>query len=317
MKRFIPYPTLVGDVSLEIREARLDGIPLHLGMISGSHRMIALHQVERSAWEEARLNVRLKVPQAELDSPRWSEVTCVIVAAERRTQTRTVTPLRHESDDGLWTGTVTLHRDHHVGQVDLSGHVVATVGGVAGRAIGSTEHHWTVDLKARRPLKQREMRIVSVNFADEAHPHLHPYRNDPWSVDASADEPIVYLNTGFEGLTHLLHSSDRAVRNALSAQIAADAWTAMFSAAVYAAGAEDGQPVWPGGWRDSVLRRMLPDMFPDRSPDDALFEVVTRRDLGEGGGDLQTRLLHAAGRQAMTPRHLGGFIRMFDRKEYA
>ena len=27
MKRFIPYPTLVGDVSLEIREARLDGIP--------------------------------------------------------------------------------------------------------------------------------------------------------------------------------------------------------------------------------------------------------------------------------------------------
>ena len=287
-------------------------------MISGSHRMIALHQVERSAWEEARLNVRLKVPQAELDSPRWSEVTCVIVAAERRTQTRTVTPLRHESDDGLWTGTVTLHRDHHVGQVDLSGHVVATVGGVAGGAIESTEHHWTVDLKARRPLKQREMRIVSVNFADEAHPHLHPYRNDPWSVDASADEPIVYLNTGFEGLTHLLHSSDRAVpRNALSAQIAADAWTAMFSAAVYAAGAEDGQPVWPGGCGTRCSGGCCPTCSLIGRPMTPSSRWSRRRDLGEGGGDLQTRLLHAAGRQAMTPRHLGGFIRMFDRKEYA
>jgi hypothetical protein len=228
--------------------------------------------------------------------------------AERRTQSRTVSWLRHDGE-GVWTGIITLHRDHHLGQVDLSGYVIGTVEGISGRVIGSTERKWTIDLQMSKPTRQNEMEIRTVNFADEAYPHLHPYKTAPWTVDAGGDRPVVYLNEGFEGLVQILNAGDRVVRDHLSAQIAVDAWTVLFNAAVYAAEVDGGQPVWPGGWRDSVLRRMLPDMLPDRSPDDALAELVTHRRQGEGEGDLQTRLLYAAGRQALFSRRLGGFIR--------
>jgi hypothetical protein len=283
-------------------------------MISNVHRVVALHEVERSEWEEARLTVRMTLPRLELESGDWRDTACVAILTERRTQTRKVTPLRQGSD-GIWVGVAVLHRDHHVGQVELSGHVAATVDGVAGRIIGSTERQWTIDLKARTPGKQSAMKIASVDFSDEAYPYLNPYKTDPWTVDAGGDEPVVYLNTGFEGLMQLLNGGDRAVRDALAAQIAADAWTALFNSAAYAADAEEGQAQWPGGWKESVLKRMLPDMFPDRSPDDALVEIVNRRRRGEGGGDLQTRLLHAAGRQAAIARRLGGFIRTISRRE--
>lgn len=313
MNRLIPYPTLAGETSLDVREVRLDGVPLNLAMISSGRHVVALHQVEREGWEEARLAVRLQPPRHELETETWSDVTCLAVLTERRTNARSVTPLRRETD-GSWSGVVVVHRDHHLGQAHLTGHVIATVGGVAGRTIGSTERSWTVDLQARTPTRQNSIKIVSVDFADAAHSHLHAYRRDPWTVEAVGDEPVVYLNTGFEGLAPLLDGGDRVVRDALSAQIAADAWTALFNAAVYAADMEDGQPLWPGGWQSSVLRRMLPDVFPDLSPDDALIEVVTRR-LNGDGGDLQTRLVHAAGRQALTSRRLGGFIRTINRKE--
>jgi hypothetical protein len=308
MRRLIPYRTLAGEISLDVREARLDGIALHLGVISNSHRVVALHQIERGDWEEARLTVCLETPNSELASGTWSDVKCAAVLAERRTHSRTVSWLRHDGE-GAWTGVIALHRDHYLGQVDLSGYVIGTVGGIAGRVIGSTDRKWTIDLQMSKPTKQSEMEIRTVNFADEAHPHLHSYKIAPWTVDAGEERPVVYLNEGFEGLVQMLNAGDRAVREHLSAQIAADAWTALFNAAVYAADVDEGQPVWPGGWRDSVLRRMLPDILPDRSPDDALAELVTRRRQGEGGGDLQTRVLYAAGRQALISRRLVGFIR--------
>jgi hypothetical protein len=312
----MPYPTLAGEASLEVRQVRLDGVPLDLAMISSGQRVVALHHVEREDWEEARLSVRLRPPRRELESDTWSDVVCVAVLAERRTNARTVTPLRRE-DDGSWTGIVVLHHDDHRGQAELTGHVTATVGGVEGREVGSTERSWVVDLQARTPVRQNTIKIVSVDFADPGHPHLNPYKTDPWTVEAAGDEPVVYLNTGFEGLASLLNGGDRVVREVLSAQIGADAWTALFNAAVYAADVEDGQPVWPGGWRGAVLRKMLPIAYPDLSPDDALSEVISMRVDGDGGGDLQTRIVHAAGRQALVPRRLGGFIRTINRRDDA
>lgn len=222
MKRLIPYPTLAGEISLEVRKSQLDGVELPFYMISGGHRVVALHQVERSDWEEARLTVRMRTPRYELEAGTWSDVTCVAVLAERRTHMRTVTRLAKDGE-GSWAGVVVLNRDRHLGQAELTGHVVGTVDGVAGRMIGSAERPWTVDLQARTPARKNTMKIVSVNFADEENPHLHPYKTDPWTVEAAGDEPVVYLNTGFEGLVPLLNGGDRAVRDSLAAQVAADA----------------------------------------------------------------------------------------------
>lgn len=316
MKRLIPYPVLVGDVVLEVLEARLDDIALPFNMISSEQRVVALHEVERGAWETARISVRLRVPEGELQRGPWSDVSCFGVLFERKTNVRTFTRLRQETS-GTWTGDLVIHRDRHAGRVQLTGQVVAAVDDVAGRMIGATDEAWTIDLQARTPVRSNSIKTVWADFGDERNPRLRPFASDPWTIEAvGEEEPVLYLNRGFEGLSAILEdpkTADRAAREAIAAQIAQDVWTALFNAALYAVESEDGSPQWPGGWRESVLRRLLPDVFPDRSPDDALAEVMTRRTDGDGGGDLQTRVLHAAAKQARLPRSLGGFVRALHR----
>jgi hypothetical protein len=151
------------------------------------------------------------------------------------------------------------------------------------------------------------------DFTDESEPQLHAYRDDPWVLEAAGDEPTIYLNSSVEGFRAVLEGAgsgpEKALRDVLATHIASEAWVCMFNAAAYAAMVEDGDAQWPGGWQEDVLRRMLPDIFPDRSPDDALVEVVSRREDGHNGGDLQTRVLHAAAVQAMTPKKVTAALR--------
>ncbi|MEV2272918.1 hypothetical protein [Nonomuraea africana] len=313
MKRLLPYPVVVGDVTLEVRSARLDDIALPYDMISTAQRVVALHRVDRKEWRTARLSVSVRAPEHEIRNGPWGEMDCLALLSERRTNTRTATRLRWEAP-GEWSGDVELQYDCHVGRVELIGQLVATVEDVQGRVIATTGGAWTVDLRARTVARREEIRSRWADFGDEANPRLHQFRTDPWAVEAVGEEPILYLNSGFEGLKGLLESSrvaDRPARDALAAQIAMDVWAALLNAAVYHD--DSDAPEWPGGWRESVLRRMLPDMFPEHSPDDALSEVMNRRRTGDGGGDLQTRVLHAAGKQARMPRNLGGFIRTLRR----
>ncbi|MEV0401942.1 hypothetical protein [Actinoallomurus sp. NPDC050550] len=311
MRRIVPYPVLVGEVALEVREARLDDVSLPYSMISGAQRVVALHEVERSDWETARLSVRLTTPRHELDAGPWSDVSCIAMLSERRTNVRTSTPLREE-EPGTWAGEIIVHRDLHVARAELSAQVVGSVDGVTGRLIGSTPDSWTVDLQARSPVRHKSITTVWADFGDQGNPHLHSFRTDPWTVEVVGDEPVLYLNLGFEGLEALLQGTrltDRPARAAIAAQIATDVWTALFNAAAYAIEVDGDRPEWPGGWRETTLRRMLPDVFSDRSPDDAILEIAARRRTGDGGGELQPRVLHAAAKQAQLSRNLGGFIR--------
>ncbi|GLZ08900.1 hypothetical protein Acsp03_63660 [Actinomadura sp. NBRC 104412] len=314
MRRLIPYPVVAGDVSLEVREVRLDDIALPYAMVSVAQRIVALHEVERGRWETARLSVRLHAPQHELESGPWEDVTCFAVHSERRTNVRTSTRLQEEAP-GIWSGDIVLYSDRHVGRVQLTGQLVGTVGGVEGRMIGATEDTWTVDLQARTPVKSNTIKTVWADFGDEDG-RLYPFRSDPWMVEAIGEEPVLYLNKGFEGLVSLIESTrtvDRSARDAVAAQIAQDVWTVLFNAAVYAIDPDSDAPEWPGGWREATLKRLLPDVFPDRSPDDALSELANRRRDGDGGGDFQANLLHATAKQARLPRNLGGFIRTLRR----
>jgi hypothetical protein len=311
--RLFPYPVL-GDVcAIHIEKVALDGVPLAGEMVSDEKKVVALHNIEREEWTQARLTVRVNAP--DLGTGPWQGVTCVAVLSERRTNARTVTPLRRDVD-GSWTGTVLLERARHLSQACLSAQLVATVDGVQGRMIGGVRVGWTVDLQARSADRSDGVAFSFVDFADPAHPHLNAYRTDPWTVDATGDKPTVYLNRRFDGLERILGGDDRSVREILSAQIAADAWTALFNAAMYEADVdEEGAPEWPEGWRGTVLRRLLPDVFPELSPDDGLIELVSRRVSGDGGGELQSRLMHAVTRQAALPRQLGGFIRAINRRK--
>ena len=316
MKRVFPYPVLAKETVLDVENVSVDGAVLDMTMLSSTEHTIALHVTGRESWNETRLSVRISPPVDELASPRWSTIenlVCAAVVVEKRTNTRTVHALRPEKD-GTWIGTVVLRGDHHRARAELSGSVIANVDGVLGRMIGWTEQPWIIDLEARAPTRDRSAETVWADFADPSNAHLLPFRNDPWTVDATGRDPCVYLNSRFEGLPELLDAPPRSPLAALSrvtsAQIVRDSWVAMFYASLSLVQVEEGEAQWPGDWQETVLRAMLPIMYPDFSPADALLELVEqRRNEEEEQQNLHARVMHAAAQQAGVSKGLTASIR--------
>jgi len=312
MRRLVPYPVLAGEIALDITEVRLDGVPLDYRMVAPSKRTVALHRAEREKWGEARLSVRLRPPVEELRNGDWREVLPQVIAFERRTNTRDVVVLK-ERDGDSWGGEITVFADRHLGRVQIGGQITATVGGVPGRIIGGVDAPWTVDLQATTPTRENSIKVTWADFSDEANPHLHDYRQDPWYVETTGQEPLIYLNRRVEGLEEILkhaRAPEREVREAIASEIAKDTWVTLFNDALFAAEIdEDERAEWPGGWREGVLKKLLPGAFPDLSPREALQEAVARCRSGEGGGDLQNRIRRSATLQARQYRNIGALIR--------
>ncbi|SEQ32238.1 hypothetical protein SAMN04487983_1004150 [Streptomyces sp. yr375] len=321
MKPVFPYATLLGDVVCDVVSVRVDGKPLPYTKVSSAERVVALHQSGRAEWEEAVLDLRAILPEDELESGPWQDTTCLAVLTGKSTNTRTTAHLRR-APDGSRTGSITLIRAAHLRRATLSLLVVATVDEVPGRLVGSDEQDWYVDLEEATPVRQREIEIVEIDFRDGPHEWLHQYKESPWIVETSGDMPTVYLNTtSVEGLLEILggrggNPTEKVLREMTTSQIAQDAWTAMFhSAAGDLDTDEDGTPVMPTGWREAVLRSMLPDVLPGRQLTDALYEINERREKGFGWSELQTGIQYAAGRRAQTTKKLTHAVRAVDRLE--
>ncbi|WP_328970279.1 hypothetical protein [Streptomyces sp. NBC_00239] len=320
MKSSFPYPTLFGDIDLKVHSVSVDQSELPYTMISPPDRTVALHQSGRQAWECATLRLEATLPREELGSGAWTDVVCLAVLSEKATNARTVGRL-HLAEDGTARGTVELARMRHRSRATLTLLVVATVEGVAGRVIGSAVQDWYIDLKASAPVRQREIEIVEVDFREGPHAWLRPYRDSAWIVETVGDIPTVYLNTGaVEGLTELLSGAgspaEKIVRDLTAGQIAQDAWTAMFHTAVSDLDEdEDGTPHMPTGWREAVLRMMLPDVVPGRGLAEALHEITRRRTQGYGWAEIQTGVQFAASRRSRTSRNLTSALRSLDRAE--
>ncbi|WP_330458047.1 hypothetical protein OIB37_14760 [Streptomyces sp. NBC_00820] len=321
MKPVFPYPTLLGDVSCDVVSVAVDGKPLPYTKVSPTERVVALHQSGRAGWEAAVLDLRVTLPQAEVRDGPWQDVSCLAVLTEKATNARTTARLR-PAMDGPMTGSIALSRVAHLRRATLSLLVVATVDGVPGRLVGSAEDDWYIDLEETTPVRQREIEIVEVDFRDGPHPWLRPFKESPWIVETAGDMPTVYLNTGaVEGLMEVLRGrggspTERVVREVTASQIAQDAWTAMFhTAAGDLETDEDGTPVMPTGWREAVLRTMLPDVLPGRQLTDALYEINERRAKGFGWSELQTGIQYASGRRAQIAKKLTHAVRTVDRAE--
>ena len=321
MKPVFPYPTLLGDVECDVVAVSVDGKPLPYTNVSVAERVVALHQSGRARWDEAVLELRATVPAKELAGGPWQDVTCLATLTEKATNARTTARLTPAAD-GEHTGSITLSRALHLRRATLSLLVVASVHGVPGRLVGAIEQDWYVDLEEATPVRQREIEIMEIDFREGPYEWLRPYKESPWIVETSGDVPIVYLNTSaVEGLMELLGSrggnpTEKVVREMTASQIAQDAWTAMFHTAVSDLDSdEDGTPVMPTGWRESVLRQMLPDVLPGRQLTDALFEISERRTKGFGWSELQTGIQYAAGRRAQISKKLTTAVRSVDRAE--
>ncbi|MEV6807038.1 hypothetical protein [Streptomyces sp. NPDC051132] len=296
-------------------------MPLPYANVSATEHVVALHQSGRARWEEATLQLRVSLPEAELREGPWQDVACLAVLTEKATNARTTARL-HREPNGSVTGTITLSRTGHLQRATLSLLVVATVEGIPGRLVGTAEETWYIDIEESTPVRQREIEIVQADFRDGPHPWLRPFKDSPWIVETSGDMPTVYLNTSaVEGLVEVLDgrggsATERAVRNLAASQIAQTVWTAMFhTAAGDLDEDEDGTPVMPTGWREAVLRTMLPDVLPGRQLTDALYEINERRTKGFGWSELQTGIQYAAGRRAQITKKLTHAVRTVDRAE--
>ncbi|MET9292723.1 hypothetical protein [Streptomyces sp. NPDC003077] len=314
-KAVFPYRVLHGDVVLRVEKAVIDGgRSVELSRIGDSSRIVALDGLQETMrrWSEVTLKVSVKVDGDELRAGPWQQPRCIAVASNRRTNVYHAFPLRQDAE-GCWSGEVDLVRDEHMGRSEITARIVAMVDGVDGRLVGTAEAPWYVDFEAKRPSPERSIKIRWLDFTDSSNDHLKEYRNDPWLFDSEAGEPVLYLNSSVEGLRGVLENAttpeQKVVRELVSSQVASEAWSAMFNAAVYACEVVEGEPQWPDGWHEDVLRRMLPDLYPDLSPDEALIELVQGRTEGENGSDLQRRLMHGAGAQSRKPRKISSALR--------
>ncbi|MBV7698739.1 hypothetical protein [Streptomyces sp. TRM70350] len=312
MKTVFPYEVLSGDVTLRVERLFVDNKPIRLERINDRAQVVALEDLEETnqRWSEIRLNVSVSADAAELAAGPWEAPQCVAVLANRRTNVYQAFPL-HPQGNGKWVGDLELRREEHVKRSQLTARVVATVDGVEGRLIGVSEATWDVDFEAKIPAAERSVKMRWVDFTE--HDHLKEYRDDPWLVDSEGGEPVLLLNSSVDGLRGVLENAATAeqklVREIMASQVASEAWSAMFNAAIYACDMVDGEPQWPGGWHEDVLRRMIPDLYPDLSPEDALIELVQGRAEGENGSDLQRRLMHGSGVQSRKPRKVSTALR--------
>ncbi|MGW2509468.1 hypothetical protein ACWC0A_08570 [Streptomyces scopuliridis] len=322
--RAYPYHRPTGAVTVRVTAVRLRGPRDHREQLdtrgySVVERVVALGRAERDDWQTARLALTATVPAREIETKgHWSDVTVVAVLTEGATNARTVARLAPDAEGGReWTGEIELDRDDHLDRVSLVVHVVATVGGVEGRIIASTDQEWLIDMTADAPLRDRQIDLSTVSFARGAE-WLRSFRDAPWILDTAGRMPIVRLNSDFEGLVALVEGQgskvESVVREMLLAQMGTDVWTAVFHTAIGDLEIEDdGTPLLPPDWRGAVLREMLPDIVPGRSVEDALREVHVRR-TGEGSWtDLQPRIQYAASRRAEVPKALADTVRDIER----
>ncbi|WP_326817169.1 hypothetical protein OIE61_15885 [Streptomyces sp. NBC_01762] len=322
--RAYPYKRLPGVVSLRVTAVGLQGPgdsrePLDTKAYSVVEQVVALGRAERDDWESARIKLSATVPvRATEPNGYWSDVTVVAVLTEKTTNTRITVHLEPETEGGRdWIGSLELWRADHLDRAALSVHVVATVDGVPGRVIATSEKEWVIDLTADAPLRQRELDVLEVGFR-EGPEWLRSFRDVPWIVDTSGELPTVHVNTDFEGVTDLVSGEGSAaetlVRDLLIAQMCTDVWTAVFHTAIGDLEVEeDGTPLFPHDWRGEVLREMLPDVVPGRPVEEALREVHRRRTGTFGWIDLQPRIQFAATRRAEVPKALATAIRGLDR----
>jgi hypothetical protein len=321
VKHAFPYKTLSSPPDLEVLSVAVDGRHLPYTQISKVDHAVALHQTEHTDWDVATLQVEAVLPEQEITEGPWTDLACLAVLSENATNTRSTTRL-FCGRKGNWHGTIDIVHGHHLNRASLGLVVVAEIGGVQGRVIGTTEKDWYIDLKETTPRRQRDVKIVQIDFREGPEEWLHSFKDSLWIIETVADIPTVYLNTAaVEGFIEVFNDTggsamEKLLRDMTASQISQDAWTAMFHTAISELDLdEDGTPIMPTGWREPVLRMMLPDVLPGRQLTDALFEINDRRTSGSGWPELQTNIQFAAGKRSQVAKKLTNAVRTVNRTE--
>lgn len=301
-----PYKRLFGDVALRLDGLRVDGEEVPGSRVDPDRREVRLIELERAEWEVATLQVVLSGPLTELRDWQQEGMAVAAFAAAHCAASNTRQAVRLEPDpdhQGRWSGTLELQRSNWFGRVDLRGALIATVKGVEHRMIGAPEP-WAIRLDdVPPPPVSGAIKTLWQDFAapDDGLEWLQDHKAEPAFLRLDDEQPVLYLNRGFEGLKALLdrkpkrERGEQALHEEARAAIAAEVWTAIFNAAVQAIREEEDEaPDWPEEpWKRTALEMLLDRLYPDKAPEDALAEIAAMRRDQNLGGTLQQRLLIA------------------------
>lgn len=319
-----PYDTLVGDVRISVGSVVIDGKPLSNNYIDLDLPEIAFRDLEADRWEEAMIDVTVTAPAGELSgNATWSDPKAVVQMTCSYSHTRRVVALTADTHSpGRWHGTVILSRDEWYGRATMRALATATVDDVPHRVIGSSEP-WVLSFDDLPPSPVHgSLAVQWADFANDGDHGLKTFKNDPHHLRLDPEAPVLYLNSGFEGLEALLGDrkrrppAEQAMHDSTRANIAGDAWQAMFVAALDAVemDPETGMPEWPTQeWRAVVLKTLFPRIYPHFGPEDALVEAVQARGSGETFSELLERLLPAAAMQVGTASFLRRGIALLEK----
>lgn len=324
MKELFPYDTLIGDVSVRIEEVLVDSHSLPARFVDRDTLEVDVQAVESERWEEAEIRVEVTGPAAELQerTADWSDISAVAVLECRYSNTRVSVILDADPDVlGRWTGAIVVDRADVFGRATVRASVVATVEGSSNRLVGQAEA-WSLSFDDDLPPSPAVTGSIKVQWTsfkepDEGLEYLQRHEADAFYLHLDPDDPVVYLNSSFEGLEPLLADRrnrtrpDKALHDVTRSNIAADVWMALFNACVEAAEIDEDSklPIWPDRpWQKAVLESLLGRMYPDRSHEDALVEALEAHNEPDGAAAVQERLIPAASAQAQRPRLLRSSI---------
>ena len=231
MTLLLPWSSWRQEWEVRLDEVVLDGRERN-DVASADHRRLDLSE----PWESATVRVTA-VPA---DSERPDGISGLMVHALvtcRDTLWRAPVVLAPQ-EDGSWLGRVELSSDVLAGTVEITATATATVDG-SRRLVGlGTAWRVVVDPgDAPRPSGAPPFRTVWTAFrGDDAPADVRGAPDSYAVVAAHADELVLYLNSGIEGLQDLLHA-DRArgprrmVRELVGSEVARQALASVVRAA--------------------------------------------------------------------------------------
>ena len=146
---------------------------------------------------------------------------------------------------------------------------------------------------------------------------LKSHSQDPLFLHLDPEEPVLYLNKAFEGLfefasrTRRRPPAEHALHDETRGSIATEVWLSLFNSSVQSIEFdEEDAHDWPSSeWQETVLRLIFDRMFPEKTGEDALEEVVTTLRQPEGAADIQQRALPAIATHSGSVRLLRDAIR--------
>jgi hypothetical protein len=286
-----PYARLSEDIEFRVTSIRLDSEAPAFDPVVPQFRTADLSVVEPQGWRMLEVSVEADVP---VDQLRELDEPLVCLAGECSGTNLRPSRILQAAGTGRWTGSLELDRRDLVGALELRVTLAARIDGKQ-RLVGDSAL-WTIHVDSPAiPVIEGTLPVRWTNFA-ESEFVPDSCRAEPFFADLTDATPVVYLNSGYEGLPELLSDDDRrpvaelALREAEYRRIATSVWIGMFtvSAAAVDRGDDDTDSDWPAAdWQRRVLETLLPSIYETRGAA-ALSELAAELEADDLR-DLQTR----------------------------